>query len=78
MLKSHTKRALDAAVDELKRDGYVVLVMMLAKGKDDEPMPSMEVLCSETSNPLIIAEMAKAALEGLSQSAGGDHPSHVN
>jgi len=79
MLRSHTRRYVDAAVDELKRDGYVVLIMMLARPKDDEPMTAMEVLCSETNNPLIIAEMAKEALTGLSQS-GGDGPkgSHVN
>lgn len=78
MLRSHTKRALDAAIDELRRDGYVILVLMLAKPKDDEPMPEMEVLCSETANPLIVREMAKEALAGLNRSEEGVLPSQVN
>lgn len=78
MLRSHTQRYVDAAVDELKRDGYTVLLLMLHKPKDDEPMTAMEVLCSETNNPLIIAEMAKEALKGLSQSVEAAPRSQVN
>jgi hypothetical protein len=79
MLRSHTQRYVDAAVDELKRDGYVVLLLMLERVKDDEPMTAMEVLCSETSNPLIIQEMAKEALKGLSQGVvDGPKGNHVN
>lgn len=76
MLTTHIKRAVDAAVDELKRGGFQVLILMLEKSKDDEQLHSMEVLCSETNNPLIIAEMAREALKGLSQSGGEDHQSN--
>ena len=81
MLKDSAKRALDTAVGELKSDGYTVLVIMLEKsrlqGTDAEAVDAMEVLCSETNNPLIIAELAKAALQGLSQ-GDGLKGSHVN
>ena len=73
-MTNYTKRVLDGAIDELKREGYQVLVLMLERSNNDEPMKSMEVLCSETNNPLIVAEMAKTALEGLSQNAAPGGP----
>ncbi len=78
MLTTHIKRAVDAAVDELKRGGFQVLILMLERSKDDEQLHSMEVLCSETNNPLIIAEMAKTALEGLVQNGEAAHQKLVN
>ena len=75
MMRSHTKRTLDAAIDELKRDGFQVLILMLERCKDDhEVLHGMEVLCSETNNPFIVAEMAKTALQELSRNVDQGGP----
>jgi len=47
MITPKTKQALDAALDELKRDGYRVLVIMLGQQADED---GAEVLCSETND----------------------------
>ena len=68
MMGKQTKRALDTAVDELKRDGYMVLIVMLDQ-KQDESRPmgnGVEVLCSETNDPRMLAAMLKTTLEQLS------------
>ena len=68
MMTKATKRCLDAAVDELKRDGYRVLLIMFDT-KSDESLPmgsAMEVLCSETNDPRILQAMAISALRELS------------
>jgi len=69
MMRSCTKRQLDAAVSELKRDGYSVLILMLDKGKDEsQPLGSaMEVMCSETNDPQVLASMARHALAEISR-----------
>ena len=68
MMTKTTKRALDAAVDELKRNGYMVLVVMLdQKADESQPMgKGVEVLCSETNDPRILAAMLKETLHQLS------------
>ena len=67
-MTSHTKRALDVAIDELKRNGYMVLVVMLDQKSDpDKPMGAgVEVLCSETNDPRLLGAMLKTTLESLS------------
>lgn len=68
-MTSNTKRLLDAAVDELKRDGYMLLMVMFDK-KSDESNPiggAIEVLCSETNDPQVLAAMAKDALAEISR-----------
>jgi len=67
MMKS-TKHALDTAVDELKREGYMVLIVMLdQKGDTSRPMGSgVEVLCSETNDPQLLGAMLKTVMESLS------------
>lgn len=69
MLKPLTKKVLDKAVDELKRDGYMVLVVLLDQKSDEQkPMGSaMEVLCSETNDPRVLGAMLKQTLLCLSQ-----------
>jgi hypothetical protein len=71
MMTKVAKRALDVAVDELKRGGYMVLVVMLDQKTDEsKPMGSgVEVLCSETNDPKMLAAMLQTTLEQLS-SAG--------
>jgi hypothetical protein len=75
VLGKHTKRALDAAVDELKRDGYMVLMIMLDQKKDETGQmgTSVEVLCSETNDPRMLAAMLKTTLEQLTGPAEADH-----
>jgi hypothetical protein len=73
MMTSHAKRCLDAAIDELKRNGYSVLLLMFDH-KSDEALPmgsAMEILCSETNDPRILKAMALDALRELS------HPKEV-
>lgn len=64
-----TKYRLDTAITELKREGYSVLLLMFDKrGDESRPMGSaLEVMCSETNNPALLAEMAKDALREISQ-----------
>ena len=67
MIGKHTKRTLDAAVDELKRDGYMVLIVMLdQKADQNEAMGgAVEVMCSETNDPKMLAAMLQTTLEQL-------------
>jgi len=67
-MTAKTKRALDGAIDELKRDGYMVLVVMLNQKSDEaKPMGSgVEVLCSETNDPRVLGAMLRTTLESLS------------
>jgi len=68
MMTTNTKRALDAAVSELKRDGFRVLLIMFDT-KSDESLPlgsAMEILCSETNDPRFLQAMALSALQQLS------------
>lgn len=68
MLKPLTKKALDTAVDRLKSDGYMVLVVMLDQKSDETRRlgAAMEVLCSETNDPKVLAAMLKSTLMCLS------------
>lgn len=87
MMRSHTKRQLDAAISELKRDGYSVLLLMFDKNHDEVEYPcicggmfprrdcqahgtrpsALEVMCSETNDPQMLAAMAKDALTEMSR-----------
>jgi hypothetical protein len=62
-----TKRSVDAAVDELKREGYMVLMIMLDQKSDESNRMgnAVEVLCSETNDPRMLAAMLKTTLEQL-------------
>jgi len=67
MMTKHLRRQIDGVVSELEQSGYQCLFILLEKPKPEEDFHgAMEVLCSETNNPLIVAEMARTALEGLS------------
>jgi len=69
MMTNHTRRALAMAIDELKRDGYSVLLLMFDK-KSDESRPlgeAIEILSSETNDPQLLAAMAKDALTEMSR-----------
>jgi hypothetical protein len=79
MMTGHTKRALDAAVDELKRNGYMVLVVLIDTKESgcicDGPFPRascethgtkrspVTVLSSETNDPMVLAELMRTTLE---------------
>jgi hypothetical protein len=69
MMTTKTKRALDIAVDELKRNGYSVLMLMFdTKADESQPMGSaIEILSSETNDPQVLAAMAKHALTEMSR-----------
>ena len=74
MMTRQTKRYLDTAVDELKRNGYMVLIVMLDQ-KSDETKPmgnGVEVLCSETNDPKLLAAMLKTTLDQLTNPAHGE------
>ena len=75
MMTKHTKQCLDTAVDELKRNGYAVLIVMLdQKADEDRPMGAgVEVLCSETNDPKMLAAMLKTTLDQLTGPAVADH-----
>ena len=66
-MTKHTKRSVDAAVDELKREGFMVLMIMLDQKKDETSQlgTSVEVLCSETNDPQMLAAMLRTTLEQL-------------
>lgn len=73
MMTKVTKRALDTAVDELKRNGYMVLVIMLDQKKDaGASTGGVEVLCSETNDPRMLAAMLKTTLEQLTGQGEAD------
>lgn len=68
MMTAHTKRALDGAVDELKRNGYMVLVVLIdTKEKQCEDIHTktspVTVLSSETNDPIVLAELLRTTLE---------------
>lgn len=67
-LPGHCKQALDTAVDELRRSGYMVLVIMLDQKSDESKKlgNAVEVMCSHTNDPRILAAMLKETLESLS------------
>lgn len=67
MMGKHTKRSLDTAIDELKRDGYMVLIVMLDQKKDQNQAigAAVEVLCSETNDPRLLGAMLRTTLEQL-------------
>lgn len=77
MMTSVAKRSLDAAVDELKRNGYMVLIVMLdQKADQNEAMGSaVEVMCSETNDPQLLGAMLRTTLEQLT---GADVERRVN
>lgn len=77
MMTSVTKRALDAAVDELKRNGYMVLIVMLDQKADQKEAlgSAVEVMCSETNDPQMLAAMLRTTLEQLT---GADVDRSVN
>lgn len=73
MMTSHTKHCLDVAIDELKRNGYSVLMLMFDQ-KSDEALAmgsALEILCSETNDPRILKAMALDALRELSRPKEG-------
>jgi hypothetical protein len=62
-MTSHTRRILDGAVDELKRNGYMsILLLYDTKAESNR----LEVLCSETTDPTLLRAMAEDALRELS------------
>lgn len=66
-MTEHTKRALDAALDELKREGYMVLAIMFNQ-KSDEASPmgnAVEVTCNFTNDRRIVSAMLKESLSVL-------------
>lgn len=67
MMTNNTKRCLAAAIDELKRDGYMVLMVMMDRKKDtSKPLgDAMEIMFSETNDPLVVQAMAVSALKEL-------------
>lgn len=69
MMTTNTKRTLDAAISELKRDGFGVLLIMFDKKADESRAMggAIEVLSSETNDPLMLAAMAKDALTEMSR-----------
>jgi len=73
-MTKHTKRSVDAAVDELKREGYMVLMIMLDQKSDlHKAMGSaVEVLCSETNDPKLLAAMLQTTLEQLTGNVEAD------
>jgi hypothetical protein len=60
MITAESKRSLDTAVDNLKSDGYTVLVIMFDR-KDDQK--NAEVLSSETNDPRLLRAALKATFE---------------
>jgi len=74
MMTAHTKRTLDGAVDELKRNGYMVLVIMLDQKSDEQKIMgnAMEVLCSETNDPVILRAMLMNTLKILAEPQSPD------
>lgn len=73
-MTSHTKRTLDAAVDELKREGYMVLMIMLDQKADEQQKMgnAVEVLCSHTNDPKIVSSMLKETLQSLTSPVAAD------
>lgn len=69
MMTKHTKRLLDAAIDELRRDGYSVLMLMFDKKSDlSRPLgDAIEILSSDTNDPHRLAAMAKDALTEMAR-----------
>lgn len=67
LMKTYTKRCFDAAIDEGKREGYMILVILLDQKSDEQkPMGSaVEVLCSHTNDPQILGAMLKETLNTL-------------
>jgi hypothetical protein len=66
-MTKHTKHTVDTAVDELKREGYMVLMIMLDQKQDETNRmgTAVEVLCSETNDPRMLAAMLRTTLEQL-------------
>jgi hypothetical protein len=58
MITAESKRALEKAVDQLKRDGYTVLVIMQKSEQN-----SAEVLSSETNDPQLLQAALKTFFE---------------
>lgn len=69
MIGSHTKRILDAALDELKRDGYMVLAIMFDQKSDEQKAmgDAVEVVCNFTTDQRVVAAMLKESLSVLSE-----------
>ncbi len=66
-MTKHTRHLVESVINELKRDGSKVL-MIIFDANSDESLPmgsAMEVLCSETNDPKLLAAMAKTALEEM-------------
>jgi hypothetical protein len=70
-----TKAALDKAVDELKRNGYMVLIVMLDQKADQTKQMgnAVEVLCSETNDPRMLKAMLQTTLAQLCGPVEADH-----
>ena len=69
MMTAHTKRILDSAIDELKRNGYACLLILFDK-KSDESRPlgdALEVLFSESNDPKIVSGMCAGVLAELAR-----------
>ena len=58
MITAESKRALEKAVDQLKRDGYTVLVIMQKSEQN-----CAEVLSSETNDPQLLQAALKTFFE---------------
>ena len=75
-MNANTKRALDAALDELKREGYMILALIFNQ-KSDESLPmgnAVEVTCNFTNDQRIVSAMLRESLLVLTQPRDEEDP----
>jgi len=60
MITAESKRALDKAIDQLKRDGCTVLVVLRDQRSED-----LSAVCSETNDPQLLRAMLKTTFERM-------------
>lgn len=75
-MTEHTKRTLDAALDELKREGYMVLAIMFNQ-KSDESLRmgnAVEVTCNFTNDQRVVSAMLRESLAVLTQPREEEDP----
>ena len=66
-MRDETKKNLNVAVNNLKNDGYAVIMICINQKKALDPSAqSLEVLCSETNDPRILRAMLMNTLQILS------------
>ena len=66
-MKPELQRMVDRTIDALKKEGCMTLMLIFDEGSDETKKMGMavEVLCSETNDPKLLAAMAKTALEEM-------------